>query len=197
VPQAELLGLEAANALLKSLEEPGRHLRWILATSRPESLPSTILSRCAIARIPAATRDERLAAAREQGISGEAAEDFAAFAVGRDGLDEGERERLRELRTEIVTAIETSLQRRQLVPLILLADRLGRADASDSRLLAELLADAAVAAVGGGEVVRHRGVAGATSEIGRRVPFDAIRRAALKAADAPPDTRRGNRRLHF
>jgi hypothetical protein len=81
--------------------------------------------------------------------------------------------------------------------LLLLADRLGRADTSDSRLLAELLADAAVAAMGGGEVVRHRGVAGATSEIGRRLPFDAIRRAALKAADAPPDTRRGNRRLHF
>ena len=197
VPQAELLGLEAANALLKSLEEPGRDLRWILATTRPEALPSTILSRCVVARIPAASREERLAAAREQGLSSEAAEDFAAFAAGRDRLDDEERERLRELRAEIVAAIEASLERRQLVPLLLLADRLGRADASDSRLLAELLADAAVAAMGGGEVVRHRGVAGATSEIGRRLPFDAIRRAALKAADAPPDTRRGNRRLHF
>jgi DNA polymerase-3 subunit delta' len=81
VPQAELLGLEAANALLKSLEEPGRHLRWILATTRPEALPSTVLSRCVVARIPAAPREERLAAAREQGLSSEAAEDFAACGV--------------------------------------------------------------------------------------------------------------------
>jgi hypothetical protein len=167
------------------------------SSRRPDrSASSTVLSRCVVARIPAASREERLAAAREQGLSSEAAEDFAAFAAGRDRLDDEERERLRELRAELVAAIEASLERRHLVPLLLLADRLGRADTSDSRLLAELLADAAVAAMGGGEVVRHRGVGGATSEIGRRLPFDAIA-APRKAADAPPDTRRGNRRLHF
>src|SRR5215472_9613542 len=47
VSRAELMGPEAANALLKALEEPGQYLRWILTTTRPEALPPTILSRCA------------------------------------------------------------------------------------------------------------------------------------------------------
>jgi len=197
VPQAELLGLEAANALLKSLEEPGRHLRWILTTTRPEALPSTVLSRCAVVRLPAATRAERLAAAQARGLSEEAAEDFAAFSTSSDDVGLAELERLRARRAEIAGALESSLAGRRLTPLLLLADELGRAEVSDSRLLAELLADAAVVAAKGGDVVRHRAVAGATREIGRRLPFDALRRAALKAADVPPDTRRGNRRLHF
>ncbi|HYB52294.1 MAG TPA: hypothetical protein VEG84_00370, partial [Thermoanaerobaculia bacterium] len=67
IVEAELLGLEAANALLKSLEEPGAHLHWILTTSRPEALPSTILSRCAVAPIPAKTRAERVKAGRARG----------------------------------------------------------------------------------------------------------------------------------
>src|SRR5437868_1029785 len=32
--QADLLGLEASNALLKSLEEPGSRFRWILVSSK-------------------------------------------------------------------------------------------------------------------------------------------------------------------
>jgi hypothetical protein len=79
----------------------------------------------------------------------------------------------------------------------MLADELGRAEASEGWLLAELLADAAVAGSGAGDVVRHRAVAGATREIGRRIPVEALQRAALLATDAPPDSRRGNRRLHF
>ena len=42
---AEKLGLEAANAFLKTLEEPGEKVHFVLVTSRPSMLLPTILSR--------------------------------------------------------------------------------------------------------------------------------------------------------
>ena len=36
----------AFNALLKTLEEPPEHVMFILATTEPQKLPATILSRC-------------------------------------------------------------------------------------------------------------------------------------------------------
>ena len=46
VDEAHMLTKEAANALLKTLEEPPSHVIFILATTDPEKLPSTIVSRC-------------------------------------------------------------------------------------------------------------------------------------------------------
>lgn len=46
VDEAHMLTKEAANALLKTLEEPPRHVIFILATTDPEKLPQTIISRC-------------------------------------------------------------------------------------------------------------------------------------------------------
>jgi DNA polymerase-3 subunit gamma/tau len=46
VDEAHMLTKEAANALLKTLEEPPTHVIFILATTDPEKLPSTIISRC-------------------------------------------------------------------------------------------------------------------------------------------------------
>ena len=45
---AELLGLEAANALLKSLEEPKDKVHFILVTDSPSKLLPTILSRSSV-----------------------------------------------------------------------------------------------------------------------------------------------------
>lgn len=45
---ADRMTHEAANALLKTLEEPGPHARLILATSSPTALLATIKSRCLI-----------------------------------------------------------------------------------------------------------------------------------------------------
>jgi DNA polymerase-3 subunit gamma/tau len=44
--EAHMLTKSAANALLKTLEEPPSNLVFILATTEPEKLPPTILSRC-------------------------------------------------------------------------------------------------------------------------------------------------------
>jgi len=45
---AEKLGEEAANALLKSLEEPGERIHFVLVTAAPSKLLPTILSRAAV-----------------------------------------------------------------------------------------------------------------------------------------------------
>jgi DNA polymerase-3 subunit gamma/tau len=46
IDEAHMLTKEASNALLKSLEEPPSHVYFILATTEPNRLPPTILSRC-------------------------------------------------------------------------------------------------------------------------------------------------------
>ena len=46
IDEVHMLSKGAFNALLKTLEEPPRHLIFILATTEPERLPQTILSRC-------------------------------------------------------------------------------------------------------------------------------------------------------
>ena len=44
--EAHMMSKSAFNALLKTLEEPPTHVVFILATTEPERLPPTILSRC-------------------------------------------------------------------------------------------------------------------------------------------------------
>lgn len=46
IDEAHMLTKEGANAFLKTLEEPPPHAVFILATTEPEKLPVTILSRC-------------------------------------------------------------------------------------------------------------------------------------------------------
>src|SRR6056297_747914 len=46
VDEVHMLSKGAFNALLKTLEEPPEHLLFILATTEPEKIPATILSRC-------------------------------------------------------------------------------------------------------------------------------------------------------
>ena len=46
IDEVHMLTNEAFNALLKTLEEPPKHLIFILATTEPQRLPQTILSRC-------------------------------------------------------------------------------------------------------------------------------------------------------
>lgn len=46
VDEVHMLSKGAFNALLKTLEEPPKHLLFILATTEPQKLPTTIQSRC-------------------------------------------------------------------------------------------------------------------------------------------------------
>ncbi len=63
--EAHAITPDGANAFLKTLEEPPPHALFILATTAPERLPATILSRCqryAFRRIPVVTMIERMRA---------------------------------------------------------------------------------------------------------------------------------------
>ena len=46
IDEVHMLSTSAFNALLKTLEEPPAHIVFILATTEPQKLPATILSRC-------------------------------------------------------------------------------------------------------------------------------------------------------
>ncbi len=46
IDEVHMLSTGAFNALLKTLEEPPAHVKFILATTEPQKLPPTILSRC-------------------------------------------------------------------------------------------------------------------------------------------------------
>ena len=63
IDEAHMLTREGANAFLKTLEEPPPHAVFILATTAPEALPPTILSRCqryAFRRIPVSVMIARM-----------------------------------------------------------------------------------------------------------------------------------------
>jgi len=46
IDEVHMLTPEAFNALLKTLEEPPLHVKFIFATTQPHKIPSTIISRC-------------------------------------------------------------------------------------------------------------------------------------------------------
>ncbi|MCP8351958.1 DNA polymerase III subunit gamma/tau [Candidatus Synchoanobacter obligatus] len=46
IDEVHMLSQHSFNALLKTLEEPPAHVQFILATTEPEKIPKTILSRC-------------------------------------------------------------------------------------------------------------------------------------------------------
>lgn len=63
IDEVHMLSTGAFNALLKTLEEPPEHVKFILATTEPQKLPATILSRCQrfdFKRIPNADIVKRL-----------------------------------------------------------------------------------------------------------------------------------------
>ena len=46
IDEVHMLSKSSFNALLKTLEEPPEHVKFLLATTDPHKLPSTVLSRC-------------------------------------------------------------------------------------------------------------------------------------------------------
>jgi DNA polymerase-3 subunit gamma/tau len=46
IDEVHMLSLQSFNALLKTLEEPPEHVKFLLATTDPQKIPVTILSRC-------------------------------------------------------------------------------------------------------------------------------------------------------
>ncbi len=58
IDEVHMLSNSAFNAMLKTLEEPPEHIKFILATTDPQKIPVTVLSRCLqfnLKQMPAAT----------------------------------------------------------------------------------------------------------------------------------------------
>jgi DNA polymerase-3 subunit gamma/tau len=63
IDEVHMLSTHSFNALLKTLEEPPPHVKFLLATTDPQKLPVTVLSRCLqfnLKRFPATSITERL-----------------------------------------------------------------------------------------------------------------------------------------
>jgi DNA polymerase-3 subunit delta' len=86
IDDAESMTIGAANALLKTLEEPPAHSLFFLISSRPAALPATIRSRCQSLRFtpPAQTQVEAAVILQRQ-IPPADARFLALFTEGRIG----------------------------------------------------------------------------------------------------------------
>ena len=95
IDSADTMNRNAANSLLKTLEEPGERAVLILAADRPGALPATILSRCQTTVLT--VRDQQAAQAWliEQGVA-DAAEQLAHARVGPVALLEHSTDAWRE-----------------------------------------------------------------------------------------------------
>ncbi|HEY6940601.1 DNA polymerase III subunit delta' [Dokdonella sp.] len=86
VDPADRLNLSAANALLKTLEEPARATILLLVADEPARLPPTIRSRCQRIDVRAPSRAEALAWLREQRVDAAAAAAALDASLGNPGL---------------------------------------------------------------------------------------------------------------
>lgn len=82
---AEAMNTVAANALLKTLEEPGSALRFVLSCGAPEELLPTIRSRCQTLNLSTPEPALALAWLREQGLGEADAQALLRLAGGRPG----------------------------------------------------------------------------------------------------------------
>ena len=88
VDEVHMLSKSAFNALLKTLEEPPEHVKFLLATTDPQKLPVTVLSRCLKFGLKRLLPDQIAAQMRmilgKEGV-GSDEDAIAALARGADG----------------------------------------------------------------------------------------------------------------
>jgi DNA polymerase-3 subunit gamma/tau len=92
IDEVHMLSTAAFNALLKTLEEPPAHVKFMFATTDPEKVLATILSRCQrfdLRRIPTALIVKHLA--QIAGLEKVKIDDAALYAIAR-GADGGMRD---------------------------------------------------------------------------------------------------------
>ena len=86
IDEVHMLTQSAFNAVLKTLEEPPRHAVFILATTEPQKIPATILSRCMrfdFKLIPQRDLEELIKSVFQK--TGKEYEDAAVSAIARAG----------------------------------------------------------------------------------------------------------------
>jgi DNA polymerase-3 subunit delta' len=172
---AETLKDAGANALLKSLEEPGESVQWLLTTTAPESILATVRSRCDPRRLAPRPPSEILARLESAGLSASDSRDAAAF--GFDANEPFDLESARENRRLFLGALANG----STSALLSLA-ALAASDDSAPALAASLLRDAAILASGAPpDRLRHAGGAAELSRIAASYRPESLREAARNA----------------
>ena len=118
IGEAELLSPEAANCLLKTLEEPQEKVLFILLTSEPARLPETVISRCQRLDLKPVAAEKIEGELLKQGASAEKARLLGRLCRGRPGwalgamADESLLERRAERIERFIDIIEGDLEAR-------------------------------------------------------------------------------------
>lgn len=175
VDRAEKLMPQAANAFLKTLEEPPAGSLIMLVTSRPTELLQTILSRCQRINFKPLPEEELAGYLREQ--RGAAAKEASAIARLTGGslaralkyMDEGTNGERKEILKRL-----SSLETGDVAEALDLADELSKRD--DIEELLEFIKcyyrDMAAVASGAGELAVNKDIAGDFSPTGGRTLVD-------------------------
>jgi len=126
IEDAERMNPAAANAFLKTLEEPPGDALLLLLTSHAESVLPTILSRCQRLRFPSLPADTIVDLLRRNGVEEETARIAAALAGGDPARAEEitSSDRLR-LRRHLLERMET-LSTEEIAPLFAAAEEYSR-----------------------------------------------------------------------
>jgi DNA polymerase III subunit delta' len=104
IERVDELGDEAANRMLKTLEEPASFVHLILLTDRLAEVLPTIRSRCQLVRFEAPSLDEVAALLEQGGVAADTAAACARLALG-DAM------RAQELATEEGSALRSAAER--------------------------------------------------------------------------------------
>ena len=183
IDEVHMFSEKSFNALLKTLEEPPPHVKFLLATTDPQKLPITVLSRCLkfnLKRLPAgdiAAYLERILAEESVGFEAPAVKLVARAADGsmRDALsllDQAIAHGAGTVAEEEVRAMLGAVDRSRVVELL---DAVAARDAAGALDVA-----AAVAS----DAADYRDVLGELVNTLHRI---AVRQAVPAAADPDPD----------
>jgi DNA polymerase-3 subunit delta' len=86
IPEAGEMTEQAANALLKTLEEPLAPVIFLLVAESEDDLPTTVASRCRTIHLGRVPEEELIAGLVSRGIGNDQARTVAAVSGGRPGL---------------------------------------------------------------------------------------------------------------
>ncbi len=122
IDEVHMLSNSAFNALLKTLEEPPPHVKFVFATTDPQKLPATVQSRCQrydFRRIPLGLVVERLRAiAKKQKLK---ISDQVLFTLAREG--EGSMRDAQSLLDQISAGAEGAISDEDALAALGIADR--------------------------------------------------------------------------
>lgn len=178
IDEADRMTIGAANALLKTLEEPPAHSIFVLTTSRPYALPSTIQSRCQGLRfVPAAQTQVEAALIVNRNIPPADARLVAIASQSRVGLAlHTDIKSLRATQDEFHTLL-SSASLRSIATVLSAAESLAKSDRATEALewIAQWLRDLLLVTIGAppGLMLNTERMA-ELKEIARAIRLDAL-----------------------